>query len=124
MIQGFDCATKLTSASAVKLKNAGFNFALRYLGNSWKSFDKAEVMIIQKAGLDLCSIYQTSANNSSYFSKDQGKKDGRQATTWANNVGQPKGSVIYFAVDYAADGRSQLNNVKSYFEGVKSSLPP
>ncbi|GGP07255.1 LysM peptidoglycan-binding domain-containing protein [Oceanobacillus neutriphilus] len=122
MSQGFDCATKLTESSAKRLKNAGYNFALRYLGNSWKSFNKAESVAIQKVGLDLVSIYQGTANKASYFNKAQGQKDGKRATTWANNVGQPKGSAIYFAVDYAAAGASQLNNIKDYFAGVKSTI--
>ncbi len=77
MTLGFDCATKLNEDSARRLKNAGYNYALRYLGNSWKSFDKAEAKAIQNVGLDLCSIYQTTANGSSYFNKAQGLKDGK-----------------------------------------------
>lgn len=122
MTLGFDCATKLTEASARRLKNAGYEYTLRYLGDSWKSFNKAEANAIQKVGLDLGSIFQTTADGASYFSKAQGEKDGRQATTWANNVDQPKGSVIYFAVDYDANSTSQLNNIKAYFSGVKSTL--
>lgn len=122
MTLGFDCATKLNEDSARKLKNAGYHFALRYLGNSWKSFNKAESVAIQKVGLNLCSIYQSTANKAFYFNKAQGLKDGKQATIWANKVGQPKGSAIYFAVDYGAKSLSQLSDIKKYFAGVKTAI--
>ncbi|KKE78142.1 LysM peptidoglycan-binding domain-containing protein [Bacilli bacterium] len=122
MTLGFDCTTKLNEAGAKSLKKAGYHFALRYLGNSWKSFSKAESAVIQKAGLYLCSIYQVTANEASYFNKAQGLKDGRQATTRASNVGQPKGSAIYFTVDYPPVGALELRNIKNYFSGVKSTL--
>lgn len=122
MSLGFDCATKLNESNAKKLKKAGYNYALRYLGDSWKSFSKAEAAAIQKAGLDLCSIYQDTANHASYFRKSQGEKDGKQATIYAANVNQPKGSVIYFAVDYDTSNKQQLNAIKNYFAGVKSTI--
>ncbi|MEI2365339.1 glycoside hydrolase domain-containing protein [Niallia circulans] len=69
MTMGFDCATKLTEKMAKDLYGAGFRYAARYLGDSWKSFNKKEAEVIQKAGIKLISIFQKSANKISYFTE-------------------------------------------------------
>src|SRR5690606_23018578 len=100
-MKGFDCATKLNATSAKNLKNAGFEYAMRYLPtSSWKGLTKEEVKVIQKAGLKLVSIFQKSANYAGYFTRAQGRADGKEAQKHAENLGQPKGTMIYFAVDY------------------------
>lgn len=121
MAKGFDTATKLTAEKARALKQAGFEYALRYLGNTWKGFNKAEAKAIQDAGLKLVSIFQKSANYAGYFSKEQGIRDAKQAQEWAEDVGQPEGTAIYFAVDFDAQG-AHLKNVLAYVEGLKSTL--
>jgi len=118
MAKGFDTATKLTADKARALKQAGFEYALRYLGNTWKGFNKAEAKAIQDAGLKLVSIFQKSANYAGYFSKEQGIRDAKQAQEWAEDVGQPEGTAIYFAVDFDAQG-AHLKNVLAYVEGLK-----
>ncbi len=122
MTLGFDCATKLTEKMARELKGAGFEYAARYLGESWKSFDKKEAEIIQKAGIKLISIFQKSANKLSYFTEKQGSMDGKDAEKWAKVVGQPEGTAIYFAVDCDMTGK-QMSTIQSYFLAVKKQLP-
>ncbi|SLL33476.1 metalloendopeptidase-like membrane protein [Mycobacteroides abscessus subsp. abscessus] len=121
MTLGFDCATKLTEKMARDLKRAGFEYAARYLGESWKSFDKKEAEIIQKAGIKLISIFQKSANKLSYFTEEQGSVDGKDAEKWAKAVGQPEGTAIYFAVDCDVTGK-QMSTIQSYFLAVKKQL--
>ncbi|WP_412781575.1 glycoside hydrolase domain-containing protein, partial [Aeromonas diversa] len=84
---GFDCATKLTAASAKTLKDLGFSYVARYLGNSWKTFDAAEAKVIQEAGLKLISIAQKSANYPGYHTKAQGMADAKDAEIYATLVG-------------------------------------
>ncbi|HEO8419408.1 TPA: DUF1906 domain-containing protein [Yersinia enterocolitica] len=122
MTLGFDCATKLTEKMARDLKGAGFEYAARYLGKSWKSFDKKEAEIIRKAGIKLISIFQKSANKLSYFTEKQGSMDGKDAEKWAKAVGQPEGTAIYFAVDCDMTGK-QMSTIQSYFLAVKKQLP-
>lgn len=122
MTVGFDCATKLTEKMARDLKGAGFEYAARYLGESWKSFDKKEGEIIQKAGIKLISVFQKSANKLSYFTEEQGSVDGKDAEKWAKAVGQPEGTAIYFAVDCDVTGK-QMSTIQSYFLAVKKQLP-
>ncbi|MGP7817651.1 glycoside hydrolase domain-containing protein [Niallia sp. 01092] len=121
MEKGFDCSTKLTEVTARSLKNAGFDYAARYLGNSWKSFDKKEAEVIQVAGLYLISIFQKSANYGAYFTYEQGVADAKEAMEYAYAVEQPKGTAIYFAVDFEADS-AHLKDVLQYFSGVKKTL--
>lgn len=121
MARGFDCATKLNITTASALKKAGFAYTARYLGNSWKTFDAAEAKAIRKAGLKLVSIFQKSADRSAYFTEEQGRQDGRDAVKAAQNVGQPAGTAIYFAVDFDA-GKSAIPNILAYFKGVRQTL--
>lgn len=121
MAQGFDCATKLNSTSARALKAAGFDYASRYLGNSWKSFDAVEAQAIQGAGLKLISIFEKNSTQRSYFSKAQGMADAQEAYKYAKAVGQPAGSAIYFTVDYNAQ-IADLPAILEYVEGIKQLL--
>lgn len=122
MIQGFDCATKLTVKTATSLKNSGFEYAIRYLPTTaWKGLTKEEVKAIQDAGLKLVSIFQRSANFAGYFTIAQGRADGVQAKKLAESLGQPKGTAIYFAVDYDAQPKN-IGGVLAYFKGVKETL--
>ncbi|PAD25968.1 hypothetical protein CHH62_09395 [Niallia circulans] len=121
MTMGFDCATKLTEKMAKDLYGAGFRYAARYLGDSWKSFNKKEAEVIQKAGIKLISIFQKSANTISYFTEKQGTVDGKDAEKWAKAVGQPEGTAIYFAVDCEVTGK-QMAQIQAYFSAVKKEL--
>lgn len=121
-MEGFDCATKLNSTTAKGLKNAGFEYAIRYLPTStWKGLTEGEVKVIQDAGLKLVSIFQTSANYPGYFGGSQGRADGKHAQMLAEKMGQPKGTAIYFAVDYDAQP-ANIRRVLEYMKGVKMAL--
>ncbi|MDY0396758.1 LysM peptidoglycan-binding domain-containing protein [Virgibacillus halophilus] len=121
MTKGFDCATKLTAASAKRLKQQGFDYVARYLGNNWKTFDKAEAQAIQNAGLKLISIFQKSANYAGYHTESQAKLDAKEAEKYAKTVGQPTGSAIYFAVDFGAE-QKHMPAIKSYVKTLKATL--
>jgi len=121
MEEGFDCATKLSLQAATALREAGFVYVARYLGESWKTFDQKEAAAIQAAGLQLISIFQKSANHSAYFNEKQGKLDGKEAQKYAEGVGQPKGTAIYFAIDFDVQPKDK-KKILSYIDGVKSGL--
>jgi LysM repeat protein len=121
MVNGFDCATKLTAISAKALKEAGFDFVARYLGNSWKTFDLEEAKAIQSASLKLISIYETSPTSVFYFTKSQGISDAKAAYDYAKVVGQPIGTAIYFTVDYDAQD-AHMGAILAYLDGLKETL--
>ncbi|MBB2482342.1 DUF1906 domain-containing protein [Bacillus sp. APMAM] len=122
MAKGLDCATKLTAASSKSLKTAGFDYAARYLPTSdWKGLTKEEVKAIQDAGLKLISIFEKNSIKASYFTLDQGIADAKEAEGYAKLLGQPKGTAIYFTVDYDAL-TNDMAAIKQYIAGLNRTL--
>ncbi len=103
-MKGIDCATPLTAQLAKQLAAAGIEFVVRYLvpqRYEWKRLTKAEVEFIRAAGLQLASVFETSASRPAGGAV-AGSVDGQEAYNEAVLIGQPLGSAIYFAVDYDA----------------------
>lgn len=122
MSQGFDCATKLNSSSAVALRSAGFEYVARYLPTSaWKGLTADEANAIKQAGLKLVSVFEKGATKSSYFTKSQGVSDAQEAHRLAKSIGQPSGSAIYFTVDYDAQP-ADMPAIIEYLNGIKQLL--
>lgn len=99
-ISGFDVASPLNSIRALRLRNAGNEFVVRYLSKSeWKRLTLREINDIKEAGLHLISVYQDGAKDflSGYAA---GVKQGTNALLQAQSLSQPKGSVIFFAIDF------------------------
>mgnify|MGYP003045042961 FL=1 len=61
---------------------------------------KSEIIALKSAGLRVFPIYQAVGRNISYFSINAARRDARRAFNAANNLGYPKNTIIYFAVDY------------------------
>lgn len=122
-VKMIDCATQLSAGMVEGLKAAGVTHVGRYLGpeSSWKALLKDEVHAITKAGLQIVSIFETNPTRASYFSKAKGISDAQDASKYAKAIDQPKGSAIYFAVDYDAQTRD-MTAIKAYFDGVKQTL--
>lgn len=122
MANGIDCASKLIASTAKGLKAAGVDYVGRYLGpsNSWKALTASEVTAINEAGLKIWSIYETSPTSKAYFSKSKGESDAKAAASYAESIGQPKGTPIYFAVDYDAQ-TADLPAILAYFQGARSA---
>lgn len=122
MAKGFDCATPLTAALAAKFKADGYEFVCRYLVPSgWKQLTKAEADAISAAGLQLISVYETTADRA-LGGYAAGLADGAKAVEVAAAVGQPKGSRIYFAVDFDARA-GQMQTVIDYIRGCSEATP-
>jgi LysM repeat protein len=122
-VKMIDCATQLSAGMVEGLKAAGVTHVGRYLGpeSSWKALLKNEVDAIKKAGLQVVSIFETNPTRASYFSKAKGTSDAQDASNYAKVIGQPKGTAIYFAVDYDAQP-GDMATIKAYFDGVKSAM--
>jgi LysM repeat protein len=122
MPEMIDCASKLNSSTARGLKRAGVNYVGRYLPTSaWKGLTGGEVKAIKNAGMKIVSIYETAPVRRSYFSYARGVQDAQKAASLANGLGQPKGSAIYFTVDYDA-GQGDIDEIRQYLKGIKSAL--
>lgn len=119
---GIDCSTRLTATTAQTLKNQGAKVVGRYLGHTlWNGLTAAEVAVIHDAGLLLFLILELSPTKSSYFSYERGVSDAQYALAEAQALGAPKGSCIYFTVDYEAQP-GDMAAIKDYLHGAHDVL--
>lgn len=121
MVKAIDCATKLNSTHTANLSKNGVSHVGRYLGHSWKGLEKVEVESVKGAGLNIISIFEKASNKLSYFTYAQGKADAIEATGYAEAVGQPHGTAIYFTVDFDAQP-NDFGAILDYFKGVRDNL--
>ena len=122
-MKGFDCATPLTASTAAALKAAGMQFVARYVvptTDAWKRLTQAEAEAIIGAGLEIISIFETTANSAA-GGASQGASDGATAYAQAQIVGQPRGTAIYFAVDYDAPS-SDFAAITAYLQAAQQQL--
>lgn len=109
------------------IRQAGYDFVARYYSRTTQQPEKrmrvAEARAIANAGLRLAAVYQDSANTPGYFSRARGVEDGRYAYNYAfQEIRQPAGSAIYFAVDYDATPAQIQSAVSDYFRGVRQGM--
>jgi len=82
-----------------------------------------EITNIHNAGLKIWSIYEEGLpTHASYFTTAQGKSDASTAISQAEGLGVPKGTPIFFAVDYAPDVSTDQTAILDYFNGVASEM--
>ncbi|NOV01328.1 DUF1906 domain-containing protein [Paenibacillus sp. LMG 31457] len=123
MIKGFDCSTPLTTKTAAAFAAAGYAFVARYLVPSGysKALTRAEAELINKAGINIISVFETTANRA-LGGRTAGINDGYTAIEVAKQVGQPEGSTIYTAVDFEVTA-SQMPVVLEYIRGFSEATP-
>jgi hypothetical protein len=107
------------------LKRNGINAVGRYYTRNrslGKLLTAAEALALSTAGIKIWAVYQIRQNQVSDFSRPKGQAAAKDAVDYALNViSQPKGTGIYFSVDYdAADDFASA--IRPYFEGVKDAL--
>lgn len=117
-----DCATKLTAAKAKTLYDNGYRYVGRYLTKVPDGLDKditrEEAQIIFDAGLRFFPIYQTLGTKAEYFTEAQGTADAYAAIEAAQKLGIPRGTIIYFAVDFDAMDSDVSKIVIPYFAKI------
>lgn len=119
MGKGIDCATPLTAETAAAFKEDGYTFVGRYAvpEGSWKALTAEEVQVISDAGLYIVSVFETTADRA-LGGAEAGSHDGQVAVQTVAGLGQAKGSTIYFAVDFDAQGW-QFGDVEAYLLAAK-----
>ena len=117
-MKGFDCSTPLTAAKAKQLYDSGMRFVLRYYSKdgSWKLLTKTEADNILAAGLQLGAVFERYPERVKE-GESAGKEDGLQALKCAQEVGQPQGSTIYFAVDFDAQ-QGDMEAIERYLRAI------
>lgn len=121
---GIDCASKITKQVAEKLVASGQTFVARYLVPAkyeWKRISPEEAQILSDSGMDILSVFESTANRA-LDGLSGGKADALLAFEEASIVGQPKGSAIYFAVDFDVTKPIQYDIIEQYLLGAGSIL--
>ncbi|MHB1651685.1 MAG: DUF1906 domain-containing protein [Desulfitobacteriaceae bacterium] len=124
-MEAIDCASTLTATEVAALKSSGIVAVGRYLGhknmNWWKTIGPDEVQIIHDAGLALILIWESNPTYAGYFDYSKGVSDAKLAVDEVASLGAPKGTAIYFAVDYDAQ-TGDMAAIEEYFRGVRDGL--
>lgn len=123
-----DTATRINSNAANTLENAGFNIVGRYLtkvpGGLDKNLTQSEIIILKNTNFKIFPIYQTIGNQDMYFTPSQGRVDAIAATSAAIELGFPKDTIIYFAVDYDITDEAISNRIIPYFRSINNYIRP
>lgn len=123
--KGTACDTRheITDTNLTILVENGYQYVGRYLiGGDFKEIKDGELARLFNAGLRVFPIYQDSGTAASYFTAEQGEKDARAAEQAARSHGVPRGTTIYFAVDFDAVDKNIKNNIIPYFRAVHDNL--
>lgn len=91
-----------------------------------KQLTLAEKDAILDAGFALGAVYQYYSNVAENIHADRGRTDGETALARAGTFRQPKGSAIYFGVDFdwGPTDTAKRDNILGYFGAVKALVKP
>ena len=123
---GVDTYGPIDNDVASTLKNDEYDFVIRYYTSlseqeTGKLLKATEVSTLHNANLKIVSVYQDYGNSISDFSIEKANLHAERAMELAEELGQPPGSVIYFAVDYSPLS-DELNTLAQYFSTIKNKL--
>lgn len=126
-----DTATD-TRPYLAKLKALGVRAIFRYYALQaqpevpQKQLTLAEKDAILDAGFAIGSVYQYYSNVPENIHAARGGIDGETALARATTFGQPKGSAIYFGVDFdwAPNDTVKRDNIIAYFAAVSALVKP
>lgn len=117
-MKAFDVATD-TTGQAHAIKAAGYGAVGLYLRP-----DRASIAMVEglhSVGIKVWSIFEKGIpTHAAYFSETQGKTDSIDAVAFAVEIGQPKGTPIFFCVDYDAASDELATVIRQYFQAVHS----
>jgi len=123
--QGTACDTRfeITPAHLANLTANNYLYVGRYLtGGDFKELHDGEVTRIITGGRNIYPIYQRDGTYADYFSTYSGNMDALLAEGAARYHSVPRGTVIYFAVDYDVMDPDVTNHIIPYFEAVAGRL--
>lgn len=127
--KGTACDTRfvITDTNLAILIENGYQYVGRYLvsgpdPNFEKVIVDGELTRIINGGLNVFPIYQYTGREVSYFNAAQGEIDARAAEQAARSHGVPRGTTIYFAVDFDALDTNITNNIIPYFRALHNKL--
>lgn len=107
------------------LRGIGVDTVLRYHSSNSanpKTITAAEAKLLSREGFGIIAIFQDNNTSAASFSFDKGKAAGMKAMAAAQAIGQPKGSSIFFAVDYDASTADIDGPISEYFRGIRHAI--
>lgn len=116
------------ASRAAALHAAGVATVIRYYSRDTirpsKRLSREEALALSAAGLRLGVVHEARRGDlADSFEHASGVADARYARTYGTStVGQPAGSVIYFAVDFDATAAEVRELVIPYFRGVNDAF--
>lgn len=103
----------------VGLRNAGYVAAMRYLGHTSRDLSRGELDRLHGAGLGVGVVWETTARRP-LDGYDAGRADAASANRFADELGVPAKTPIFYAVDFGATDLQIRGPVTDYFDGVRS----
>ena len=119
-MKGTDSFATIRPEWVPQLKALGYGFAARYYrrapltGGKGNAVSKSEVDALHACGMGFLPVYQNTSDKPEYFTFDNADKDAEAACAKADEMGQPAGSTIFFAVD-CDPAPNQMAAVLGYF---------
>lgn len=107
---------------ANNLKRVGRYLTPGIIDGESKQLTKAELEVLKKHNISVIPIYQTTGDDSSYFTEEQGITDALSAYNYATALSLPGRTIIYFAVDVDILGGDIPGTAVLYFKGVFETL--
>jgi len=111
---------------AETLKGHGLDFVFRYYSATTQKPEKRltalEALALSAVGLAIAVVYEDGPTFPAYFSTERGHLDGRNTHQYAQELDQPVGSTIYFAIDYDASLSQLSGAIEDYFRGVSYGM--
>ena len=121
-MRGVDAARSLGPIAA-GLVAQGYGFAGRYYSyDRAKNLGPSEAWALSRAGLKIVSVWEAQGDCATAFTAAQGARDAREALRLAQELGQPEGSAIYFAVDFDASEIQIDDRVSPYFAALRGVI--
>jgi len=115
--------SRRTTASVACLKAAGVTTVIRYYARETrmpeKRLTREEAGALVAAGLSVAVVFQSAGDSTACFSAEIGAADATDAHRYATiEIGQPAGSAIYFAVDYAPGAEELRQRIIPHFSAI------
>ncbi len=115
-----------TSQAASCFQDNDVDFVIRYYSETTqiptKVITRLEAEALSQQGIRIGVVYQDRQNRSSDFSLAAGLRDGHYAFAYAQSLGQPLKTGIFFAVDYDASEADLNGQISAYFRGVSQAF--
>jgi hypothetical protein len=109
-------------ASAPCLAAAGTKYVARYYRDpksGFPSLSRQEAQELSKSGISIIVIFESSSDRAEHFSRSSGVDEADKTLIYARDqIKQPRGTVIFFAVDFDASAGLIESQIIPYFKAI------